>query len=245
MNDYAVAVQLWKNRQITNASELAAALNRFSVPFAYHSLKIENEQITYRDTREIFENDGVTASLGDSRAILEIRNAKEAFGLFLKAFNNRHPVDESLVKYLQYTLAKGTYDPRRVELGERPGEYKHHDYVTGKREVGAAPEDVAEEINELIAELQDLPRDRLLTAAAYFHVKFENIHPFADGNGRVGRLLMNYLLVLNDHPPIIIFEEDRFEYFDALEAWDSAQELEPMIAFLKKQAVKTWRDQIK
>lgn len=245
MNDYAVAVQLWKNRQITNASELAAALARFSIPFAYHSLKIENEQITYRDTREIFENDGVTASLGDSRAILEIRNAKEAFGLFLKAFNSRRPVDESLVKYLQYTLAKGTYDPRRVELGERPGEYKHHDYVTGKREVGAAPEDVAEEINELIAELQDLLRDRLLTAAAYFHVKFENIHPFADGNGRVGRLLMNYLLVLNDHPPIIIFEEDRFEYFDALEAWDSAQELEPMIAFLKKQAVKTWRDQTK
>ena len=245
MNDYAVAVQLWKSRQITNASELAAALARFSVSFAYHSLKIENEQITYRDTREIFENDGVTASLGDSRAILEIRNAKEAFGLFLKAFNSRRPVDESLVKYLQYTLAKGTYDPRRVELGERPGEYKHHDYVTGKREVGAAPEDVAEEINELIAELQDLPRDRLLTAAAYFHVKFENIHPFADANGRVGRLLMNYLLVLNDHPPIIIFEEDRFEYFNALDKWDSAQELEPMIAFLKKQAVKTWRDQSK
>lgn len=171
MNDYAVAVQLWKSRQITNASELAAALNRFSVSFAYHSLKIENEQITYRDTREIFENDGVTASLGDSRAILEIRNAKEAFGLFLKAFNSRRPVDESLVKYLQYTLAKGTYDLCRVELGEHPGEYKHHDYVTGKREVGAAPEDVAEEINELIAELQDLPRYRLLTAAAYFHVK--------------------------------------------------------------------------
>lgn len=245
MNDYAVAVQFWKSRQITNASELAAALARFSVPFAYHSLKIENEQITYRDTCEVFENDGVTASIGDSRTILEIRNAKEAFDLFLKDFNDRRPVDESMVKGFQYTLAKDTYDPRRVEFGERPGEYKHHDYVIGKREVGAALEDVAEEINELIAELQGFPRDRLLTAAAYFHVKFENIHPFADGNGRVGRLLMNYLLVLYDHPPIIIFEEDRFEYFNALDKWDSAQELEPMIAFLKKQAAKTWRDQIK
>lgn len=244
MNDYAVAVQLWKSRQITNASELAAALNRFSVSFAYHSLKIENEQITFRDTREIFENDGAIASTGDLRTVLEIRNAKEAFKLFLKTFDDRRSVDESLIKEFQYTLAKDIYDARRVHLGERPGEYKHHDYITGKGETGAAPEDVAEEINELIAELHDLPRDGLLTGAAYFHVKFENIHPFADGNGRVGRLLMNYLLVLNDHPPIIIFEEDRQEYFGVLEKWDSAQELDPMITFLQEQAIKTWHKQI-
>ena len=79
-----------------------------------------------------------------------------------------------------------------------------------------------------------------MTAAAYFHVKFENIHPFADGNGRTGRLAMNYFLVLHNHPPITIYEEDRNEYFSALEAWDKAQSLEPMQKFLIAQAEKTW-----
>ncbi|MBQ1453950.1 MAG: Fic family protein, partial [Ruminococcus sp.] len=215
-----------------------------SVAFAYHSGKIENERITYHDTREIFEHDGVTSYTGDLRTLFEIRNAKEANELFLVSFNERRPIDDDLVKEFQYMLTQNTYDTRRFQLGERPGEYKLHDYVTGKEEIGAAPEDVAEEIAELLAELQDISDDKALIAAAYFHAKFENIHPFADGNGRTGRLLMNYLLVLHNHPPIVIHEEDRRAYFEALESWDSVQDLEPLIAFLKEQTAKTWQKQI-
>ena len=87
--------------------------------------------------------------------------------------------------------------------------------------MGAAPEDVADEMGELLSEIQDVPVQNALTAAAYFHAKFENIHPFADGNGRTGRLAMNYFLVLRDHPPIVIHEEDR-----------------------KDQTAKTWEKQI-
>ena len=65
-----------------------------------------------------------------------------------------------------------------------------------------------------------------------------------DGNGRVGRLAMNYLLVLNNHPPIVIHEEDRRDYYNALEAWDSQQELEALRAFLMAQTEKTWEKQI-
>ena len=79
---------------------------------------------------------------------------------------------------------------------------------------------------------------------AYFHAKFENIHPFADGNGRTGRLVMNYLLLLNDHPPVIIHEEDRKGYYSALEAWDEKQELDPLITYLREQTEKTWRKQV-
>ncbi len=89
-------------------------------------------------------------------------------------------------------------------MGERPGEYKLHDYVTGRNEIGAAPEDVADEMRELLGELHGIPENRLLRVAAYYHVKFENIHPFADGNGRTGRLTMNYFLVMNNHPPVTI-----------------------------------------
>jgi Fic family protein len=244
MDMYEKAVALWRQRGIKNSAELAEALNGHSIAFAYHSGKIENERITYNDTREIFEHDGVTSYTGDLRTLFEIRNAKEANELLYEAFDARRPLDEALIKEFQLKLTLNTYDTRRWQLGERPGEYKRHDYVTGRLEIGASPEDVQEEMEELFAELIDAPKDKALTAAAYFHVKFENIHPFADGNGRTGRLAMNYLLILNDHPPVIIHEEDRKGYYDALEAWDEKQELEPMILYLKEQTVKTWEKQI-
>ena len=244
MTDYELAVSLWKNRHITDDAELAEALNGHSISFAYHSGKIENDRITFHDIREIFDHDGVTSYTGDLRTLFEIRNAKDANELFLTAFQEKRPLDTSFIKEIQFRLTQNTYDTRRYRLGERPGEYKKHDYVTGKEEVGAAPEDVEDEIEELLSELKDIPYKKVLTAAAYFHVKFENMHPFADGNGRTGRLLMNYLLVMHDHPPVVIHEEDRRIYFEALEAWDTAQELAPMVTFLQQQTVKTWQKQI-
>ena len=227
MDTYEKAVALWRRKQIRTDAELAEALNGHSVSFAYHSGNLENEHVTYNDTREIFDHDGVTSYTGDLRTLFEIRNAKDANELFLLAFRDKRPLDEALVKAFQQRLTQNTYDTRRYQLGERPGEYKHHDYVTGKNEIGAAPEDVADEMGELLDELRDIPADRLLRAAAYYHVKFENIHPFADGNGRTGRLTMNYFLVMNDHPPVTIHQEDRKAYYAALEAWDERQALAP------------------
>lgn len=244
MTNYEKAVAIWKHKKIESDAELAEALNGHSIAFAYHSGKIENENITYNDTREIFEHDGVTSYTGDLRTLFEIRNAKEANELLLSAFYHKSPLDETLIKEFQQCLTQNTYDTRRWQLGERPGEYKHHDYVTGRSEIGAAPEDVQEEVAELLDEMIDIPDEKVLTAAAYFHAKFENIHPFADGNGRTGRLAMNYLLILHGHPPIIIHEEDRKDYYAALEAWDDRQELEPLICYLQEQTAKTWEKQI-
>lgn len=244
MKEYEKAVALWQRKNITTDAELAEALNGHSIVFAYHSGRIENERVTYHDTREIFEHDGVTSYTGDLRTLFEIRNAREANEWFLTAFGKKHVFDEALLKEFHRCLTQNTYDTRRWQLGERPGEYKCHDYVTGREEVGAAPDQVQEEITELLSELMDVSEKNALTAAAYFHAKFENIHPFADGNGRVGRLAMNYFLVRHNHPPIIIHEEDRRSYYDALEAWDIGQELEPLRDFLKWQTEKTWEKQI-
>lgn len=248
MTRYQKALELWRQKNIRTDAELAEALNGQSILFAFHSGKLENDHVTYHDTREIFEHDGVTSYTGDLRTLFEIRNAKEAYELFLCAFQDRRPLNESFLMELQLQLTHNTYDTRRWQLGERPGTYKRHDYVTGKHEIGAAPEDVAEEMQELLeelhAELQDITHENILTAAAYFHAKFENIHPFADGNGRTGRLAMNYLLVLHDHPPITIHEEDRKDYYHALEAWDTNQDLEPLRAFLQSQTEKTWEKQL-
>ncbi len=244
MTQYEKTLAMWQGKQIATAAELAEALNGHSIAFAYHSGKIENAQITYNDTREVFEHDGVTSYTGDLRTLFEIRNAKDANELFLEAFEEKRPFTVELLKKFQKRLTQNTYDTRRWQLGERPGEFKHHDYVTGRNEIGTAPEDVEEEVAELLAELQGVGADKALIAAAYFHAKLENIHPFADGNGRTGRLMMNYFLVLHAHPPIIIHEEDRKAYYMALEAWDTDQQLEPLITFLKEQTAKTWAKQV-
>ena len=97
---------------------------------------------------------------------------------------------------------------------------------------------------ELLEDIKDAPAEKALRAAAFFHAKFENIRPFADGNGRAGRLLMNYFLVMHDHPFIIIHEEDSRNYTSALEAWDWSQSLDELEAVLKEQTVKTWEGRI-
>lgn len=241
---YNDVIDFWKQKNIQNEAELDAVLQSYSVDFAFHSGKIENDKVTYHDTREIFDKDGVTSYTGDLRTLFEIKNSKLAFERILKAFDIKEPVTESFVKEIQKLLTKGTYDQRRYLLGERPGEYKKGDYVTGRNEVGALAEDVREEMKELLDELQDVDDLPALTVAAYFHAKFENIHPFSDGNGRTGRLLMNYILLLMGHPPIVIHEEDRKEYYDALECFDSNLDLKPFLEFLKKQTAKTWESTI-
>jgi len=243
--NYAVVKEFWRKKNILSSDDLSVALDSHRVFFAYNSGKIENDNITFNDTREIFDKDGVISYTGDLRTLFEIRNSKDAYNLLLDIFDEKPDIDEELLCRFQYELTKNTYDERRWALGERPGEYKKHDYITGKSETGALPEDVPEEIAELLDEIKNADSDNTLTVAAYFHCKFENIHPYADGNGRTGRLLMNYILLKNDCPPIVIHEEDRVKYYAALECWDEKQDLDKMLKFLEEQSVKTWEKQIK
>ena len=211
---YADIVTEWQKKNILTAADLATALNGHAISFAYHSGKIENDNITYNDTREIFDHDGVTSYTGDLKTLFEIRNSKDA------------------------------YDTYRWQKGERPGQYKIGDYITGKNEVGLYPNEVPEAIQDLLSEIQNISSKNALVAAAYFHASFENIHPFADGNGRTGRLLLNYFLITHNHPPLVIYQEDRARYFDALEAWDTQEELNPLIDFLTQEVEKTWGPRI-
>ncbi|HJA52815.1 MAG TPA: Fic family protein, partial [Candidatus Massiliomicrobiota merdigallinarum] len=76
--------------------------------------------------------------------------------------------------------------------------------------------------------------------ASYLHACFENIHPFADANGRTGRTIMNYYLLIHNVSPIIIYEEDRKEYYNCLEKFDVDSELQPLKDFIIRQQEKTW-----
>ncbi len=102
------------------------------------------------------------------------------------------------------------------------------------------PEDVPEDLAELIQEVTEIGASAPLKAGAYLHARFEYIHPFADGNGRVGRTLLNYWLMINNYPPLVVYEEDRKAYYDALRIYDEEEDLLPLTAFLEAETVKTW-----
>jgi len=112
----------------------------------------------------------------------------------------------------------------------------------GRHDVGVSPQDVEKNLLSLIDEVNDVkitPKNAL-KVVSFFHCRFESIHPFADGNGRVGRNLLNYILMSNNLPPIIIFEADKRKYYLALEDFNETQEISKMVEFLEEQAYKTW-----
>ena len=222
---YDATVREWRCLRIDSRKALAAALAEYRIYFAYNSGRIENPAISYT---------------GDVRTLFEIQNQKECHELLLDAFAQQRSIDEALVLEVHRTLTQGTYDERRWERGERPGMYKLHEYVVGASEAGSPPQAVAGDIESLVEELSAATPANVLTVASYFHAVFESIHPFADGNGRVGRALSNYLLVTNQHPPIIVYDKDKLAYYGALQVFDGEGDLSPMIDFLCAETVKTW-----
>ena len=242
MEKYNQAVELWQSYKIAVSSDLDKYLDSFRILFAYHSGKIENDEITYHDTREIFENGKVSGFTGDPRALFEQANQKTCYELLKEKIIVKEPLSIELIKEIHRTLTSGCYNERRyITNEERPGEFKKHDYVTGIHEVGAPAEDVEKELVGLISEVNACgKKGDILKAGAYLHAMFEYIHPFADGNGRVGRTLLNYFLMTHGHPPLIVFEEDRRDYYDALQRYDEAEELGALHGFFKQQTTKTW-----
>lgn len=241
MESYNQAVALWQSCQIDTAADLDKYLNNFRILFAYHSGKIENDEVTWQDTREIFENGRVEAFSGDPRTLFEQQNQKICYEFLKQKIAEKTPLSVELVREVHRVLTAGTYDERRyIANEERPGEFKKRDYVTGIHEVGSAVDNVEGDLAALIDEMNLYDRGDVLKAGAYFHAGFEYIHPFADGNGRVGRTLLNYFLMIHGHPPLIVYNEDKGEYYAALQAYDEAEDLEPLYDFLKRQTIRTW-----
>ncbi|MCL2351469.1 MAG: Fic family protein [Firmicutes bacterium] len=241
MSKYAEIIDMWRGWRVETASEIDARLYNFRILFAYNSGKIENDGVTYHDTREIFENGRAVNFTGDPRALFEQKNQKLCYEFLKNKIAGREPLTIQFLLEIHSVLTSGTYDERRfVEREERPGAFKKRDYVTGREEVGSMPEDVPGDINSLLNEIGEFTDGDVLQAAAYFHARFEHIHPFADGNGRAGRTLLNYFLMTRDHPPVIIYDEDKAAYYAALEAYDKTEDIAPMYDFLRRQAEKTW-----
>lgn len=242
MDKYKEIVSLWKSFVIENISDLDKYLSNFRILFAYNSGKIENEEINLHDTREIFENGKVLNFSGNPRTIFEQENQKKCYEVLKHKIIKKEPISIELIKEIHLLLASGTYDEYRyINNGERSGEFKKHDYITGVNEVGTPAEYVEDDVTELINEVNSYIGSNYLKPAAYLHASFEYIHPFADGNGRVGRTLTNYYLMINNYPPMIIYDNDKKLYYECLEKFDETEDLNPLIEFFKYETEKTWQ----
>lgn len=234
---YKEAIKVWKSG---NIEEL---LTKFFLKFTYSSNKIENNETRLRDVETVFKGEKVTDFKGNKKTIKEIENHKEVcFNIIDLAKKNKTKISIELIKQIHYDLMKGCFSEELLYKGEKPGEFKKGDYVVGLHDVGVLPEEVEENLTSLIKEVNEIEinENNALKVISYFHCWFETIHPFADGNGRVGRMLINYLLIGNNLAPIILFENDREEYYLALEYFNDKQEIDKMIKFLDNQAYKTW-----
>ena len=239
--NYENIVNEWLSKPVMTIEDLDTRLENFRILFAYNSNAIENPQITYHDTREVFENGKVIGFTGDLRTLYEIQNQKVAYEMLQEKILAKEALSVPLILSIHEALMHGCYDERRWQIGERPGTFKKHDYMTGDG-IGSAPEDVENEVASLCEEVNEAKTEpeAILTIASYLHLRFETIHPFADGNGRVGRTLLNYYLLTHEHPPLVIYDEDKRSYYMALTLYDKTERIDGLEAFLKEQLVKTW-----
>ena len=245
MENYEKILAMWRTHKLEVAADIDRALDNFKTSFAFQSGRLTNPQITYHDTVSIFEKDSVAEYTGVVRSLLEQRNQRLAYEFTRAKLVERAPLDIPLVLEVHKLLTNGTYNQSHyIDNGERPGEFKKHDYGIGLHEVGVLASRVEREGGDLLAEVNGYTGPWTLTATAYLHARFEHLHPFADGNGRAGRTLVNYYLMQHDHPPMVIYEEDREQYLAVLAAYDMREDLEPLENLFRQMTEKTWKLQL-
>lgn len=180
----------------------------------YHSNAIEGSTLTYAETYAILYNDNTFKIEGkEPREIYEAINHKKALELVFKNLQNGETFDERFIKKLNETInqdIKDTEGYRTVQV-----------FIQGSEHIPPEPEKIPNLMMYYIYNYNHDEHDLFVKIAKY-HIDFEKIHPFEDGNGRTGRLLINYELLKNGFPPIVIAKENRVKYFEFLRNNDIA-----------------------
>lgn len=174
----------------------------------YHSNGIEGSTLTYAETYAILYNDNSFKIQGkEPREIYEAINHKKALELVFNNLQNNEEFDERFIKKLNETInmdIKDTQSYRTVQV-----------FIQGSEHIPPEPEKVP---NLMLYYVYNYNHDKqdIFAKVAKYHIDFEKIHPFEDGNGRTGRLLINYELLKNNFPPVVIEKEARVKYFEFL-----------------------------
>lgn len=193
--------------------------HKVQIELTYNSNHIEGSRLTHDQTRYIYEANtiGMEGGAVNVDDVVETANHFKCIDLVIE--QARQPVSESFIKLLHRTLKNGTSDSRKSWFAV--GEYKKLPNEVGGRET-TAPEDVAKDVRQLL-ESYNLQKEKCFEEIIAFHVAFERIHPFQDGNGRVGRLILFKECLRNDIVPFIIDEDLKMFYYRGLHEWSSEQ----------------------
>ena len=194
--------------------------------FTCDSTSIEGNTLTLQETSQLlFEGVTPRRSL---REIKEAMNHKEAFDFILGYKND---ISKEFILKLHRLIAKDTLKP---ELRDQEGKYRTLQvYIRGVEWIPPKPKNVSREMGSLLSwYTKNKKKLHPLVLAAYFHSAFETIHPFVDGNGRVGRLLMNFILHKNKYPMINIPHKEKHIYYKVLETSQIEGNLRPLVNFL-------------
>lgn len=189
--------------------------HRTQIDLTYNSNHIEGSRLTHDQTRYIFETNtiGITDKAINVDDVVETVNHFRCIDYIIDHAEER--LTEDLIKKLHQLLKAGTSDSRKDWFAV--GEYKRLPNEVGGIET-IQPKDVHREMKALLKSY-NANKSHCFEDILDFHVRFEAIHPFQDGNGRVGRLLMFKECLANHHVPFIITEELKMFYYRGLREW--------------------------
>ncbi|MGX7163620.1 Fic family protein [Enterococcus massiliensis] len=194
--------------------------HRIQIDLTYNSNHIEGSQLTHDQTRYIYETN--TIGIGENSInvddIMETANHFRCIDVIIEEAN--YQLSESLVKKLHQILKNGTSDSRKEWFAV--GEYKKLPNEVGGKST-TSPENTAKKMKELLAQYNKV-KTKTFEEIIAFHYEFESIHPFQDGNGRVGRLIMFKECLRNNMVPFIINEELKLFYYRGLKEWKTDKE---------------------
>lgn len=189
--------------------------HKVQIELTYNSNHIEGSRLTHDQTRYIFETNTIGTESGAVRVddIVETANHFKCIDLVIE--NAKRQISESFIKELHRTLKNGTTDARQAWFAV--GDYKRLPNTVGDMST-AQPEEVAGKMKELLTEYNE-KKEKTLDDILDFHYRLERIHPFQDGNGRIGRLLLFKDCLKYNIVPFIIDEELKHFYYRGLNEW--------------------------
>jgi len=231
-------------------------LQKFRMAWTYNSNAIEGNQLTYGETLMLLMH-GLTAKGKPLKDHLNIEGHERAIDLMLDMIKGKRDLSQHDVRQLHQVLLKEDYQQsslgpdneyifRTIRVGEYKRQPNHVLTAAGQVFYYAEPATVPARMNDLLTwynEVKDSEELHPLLVAAIFHHEFVAIHPFDDGNGRMGRILMNFILMRRGYPPVVVPAKKRKAYYGALGDADIGN-LAPLIDYLANHLMVSLRVQL-
>lgn len=205
-------------RRPLTAGEVERLNEEFVVEYTYNSNAIEGNTLTLRETDLVLR--GLTIDRKPLKDHMEAVGHKEAFEYVRELVSDQVPISERVIKQIHYLVLADKKDDRGV--------YRRVPVrIMGAQHEPVQPYLIQAKMEQLLQDFAN-STEHIVTKLARFHIEFEGIHPFIDGNGRTGRLLVNLELMKAGFPPIDIKFTDRLAYYNAFDEYHVKHDLSAM-----------------